>query len=274
MQARKNDRGADHERHAPHLRRHPAVERDEPHEQDGLPRRRIRPHLGAAAEQDERLADGLDDRVADEEQEDVGRASAAPSGLRRDGHPRTRPGCDRAGWRCGSGTVQVVPRIRGLLGSGSKAAPMPPALNALPACETPQEPAWPARLRPVPRSPAARRAPGDGAATTPRACSLLQRPAPRMPSIRRSTSSAFCGRRAGSFSRHASTSASTSRRHRQLGALRRRQRRLLQVLQEHLHGGVGLEDQLPGEQVIGDAAEGIHVGAPRPRPLRQSARGP
>ena len=50
-------------------------------------------------------------------------------------------------------------------------------------------------------------------------------------------------------------------RNRQLGALRRRHRRRLHVLQEHLHRRVGLEHELAGQQVVGDAAERVDVGA-------------
>ena len=51
------------------------------------------------------------------------------------------------------------------------------------------------------------------------------------------------------------------RRNRQLGPLRRRDRLRLHVLQQHLHRRVGLEDQLAGQQEVGDAAERVDVGA-------------
>jgi hypothetical protein len=58
-------------RDAIHARCEPAVERHEPHEHDRLAGGRVRTKPGAAAEQDQRLANRLDHRVADEQQEDV-----------------------------------------------------------------------------------------------------------------------------------------------------------------------------------------------------------
>ena len=49
----------------------PAVERHESHQEQRLAGRRIRPDLGAAAQEDQRLAHRLDHRVADQQQEDV-----------------------------------------------------------------------------------------------------------------------------------------------------------------------------------------------------------
>ena len=64
-------RDADQQPDAVDARREPAVERHESHQHQRLSGRGVRPHLGAAAEQDQRLAHGLDHRVADEQQEDV-----------------------------------------------------------------------------------------------------------------------------------------------------------------------------------------------------------
>src|SRR3954465_12766082 len=50
------------------------------------------------------------------------------------------------------------------------------------------------------------------------------------------------------------------RRDGQLAALRWRHRYLLEMLHEHLHGGLRFEYQLSREQVVGDAPERVDVG--------------
>ena len=67
----------------------PAVQRHESHQHHRLSGRRVRPHLGAAAKQDQRLAHGLDDRIADEEQEDVHQHQHRRARPRRGGRRRT-----------------------------------------------------------------------------------------------------------------------------------------------------------------------------------------
>ena len=52
-------------------RREPAVERNESHQQQRLAGRGVRPHFGAAAEQNQRFANRLDDGIADQQDEYV-----------------------------------------------------------------------------------------------------------------------------------------------------------------------------------------------------------
>jgi hypothetical protein len=64
-------RHADDEAHPIEARGHRAVQRHVGHQQQRLSGGCVRPDLGAAAEQDERLPRGLDDGITDEEEEDV-----------------------------------------------------------------------------------------------------------------------------------------------------------------------------------------------------------
>ena len=71
MQTMKKSGDADEQPRPVHARGEPAVERDESHQEERLARGGIRPHLCAAAQEDQRFAHRLDHRVADQEQEDV-----------------------------------------------------------------------------------------------------------------------------------------------------------------------------------------------------------
>ena len=65
------ERHADEELHTIDFRREPAVRRHEPHQQNCLAGRRVRADFGTSAHENQRLADGLDDRIADQQEEDV-----------------------------------------------------------------------------------------------------------------------------------------------------------------------------------------------------------
>src|SRR6185436_10082433 len=65
------ERDADQQLRAVHARGEPAVKGNGRHQEEGLSRRGVRPNLRAAAQQNQRFAHGLDDGVADQEQEDV-----------------------------------------------------------------------------------------------------------------------------------------------------------------------------------------------------------
>ena len=73
---------------------------------------------------------------------------------------------------------------------------------------------------------------------------------------------ALAGRSAAFLARHCSTTLLEVRRNRQLRPLGRWRRCLLHVGHGHRRGARFGEDQRPGEEVVGDAAERVDVGPP------------